>query len=57
MKKRSKIIGALFSDAMLFSMAVLVTDFAAEEEIVQKDVTAYVYSKEKTNPLDVFSKS
>lgn len=44
MKKQAKILSPILSSALLLSMAVPMTAFAAEEEIVQKNVTAYLYS-------------
>lgn len=41
MKKRSKIISALLSAALLFIMAVHVTAFAAEKEFVQVECIVF----------------
>ena len=57
MKKQAKILSPILSSALLLSVAVPMTAFAAEEEIVQKNVTAYLYSSEKTDTLNCLFKS
>ncbi len=51
MKKQAKILSPILSSALLLSMAVPMTAFAAEE------VTAYLYSSEKTDTLNCLFKS
>lgn len=57
MKKNISPISIILSSAMLLSMPVPVTVFAAEDEIMQKDVTAYLYSMKSTETLSCVFKN
>lgn len=50
-------ISITLSTAILFGIAVPVTVSAAEDEITGKDITAYLYSKEKNETLKCLFKS
>ena len=56
-KKQAKILCTILSSVLLLSMAVPVTAFAAEEGIIQKDVTAYLYSSENAETFSCVFKS
>ena len=51
MKRQAKILSVILSSVLLLSMTTPVTAFAAEEAIVRKDITAYLYSMENTETL------
>ncbi|MEE3404410.1 MAG: hypothetical protein VZR73_10040, partial [Acutalibacteraceae bacterium] len=51
MKIQAKILSVILSSVLLLSMTTPVTAFAAEEAIVRKDITAYLYSMENTETL------
>lgn len=57
MKKTLAPISITLSAAILLSIAVPLTVSAAEDEITGKDITAYLYSKEKTETLKCLFKS
>lgn len=57
MKKQAKILCPILSSVLLLSMAVPMTAFAAEEEIIQKDVTAYLYSSDNAETFSCVFKS
>ena len=57
MKKCLSSISIVLSSALLVSMAAPLTAFATGDEISQKDITSYLYSKDKTETLTCLFKS
>lgn len=57
MKKIMSTVSISLSSAILLSMAAPMTVLAVDEEVTQKDVTAYLYSMENTEMLKCLFKS